>query len=867
MHIETITRSIVAERFRRSAAVITVGTMLFSCLFFYFEEDINYAVSGLAAPSLLKLVYTQPKTGTYRAELTWKAKKGKVYQVLRKTKAKGKYKVVKQLKATSSKGKYTDKKIGKNKNYTYTVRCIKLKGKKVVQTGKYDTAGLTTIAIPSMKVSFTNLKADVSWKKVKGANKYLLHRRVGKSDKFYQIKSVGSGTTAATDKFYLSTHGSTKNKAYNKKLAALITPRLRAYFVDPSNNPISYKVQGYYSKKVGLVKKESYGLCLVDGEFRLEAPTIVSLSDFGTLKWGTVANADGYRLYKSADGSSWTKITDVKHKGSDYVPAVDQTESQVYQTYRLSSYDRNAYYTVRAYATKNGKRIYSAYDTGFTKKYSSHDEKVLFVGDSIGYGSPYYDLEAKNFAYANRISQLTGVSYFNPSIPGATYHYMLHDSGEAEETSQTSTSNIVTGIMQMMVKGENTDGITVNNCGENTSHLTDYDVVVLAGGTNDYLHYNSSITDPRVLLGDPETDWEKITDKTTISQFKNNTGTEYENTYTNESYDYNISTFDGAYNQIMKWIEEASVYRVQHGMKPIQVISMSMFYSDRLKKNFNIPSSRDTTPNSLGLTLQDYQAELDYLNSVWSDSSAMKVWKYDTRSAGILDSNTCPTVTADNLHLTKYSYARYGNSISSFMMQNILAKEEDADIGSESFLRLAAKHDMLKERLLYLEEEASENYDIPDVAPEDVLKLQSLLELDGEYEAEPDPAIEEMKDYIRLLYRYGYLDQMLEECTEEERIRYEKLIEDYDLLNPDGPAEDEEVEPDQQISDGDDEDSAEGIPDEEQPGEQDQEQISGDEDGQEQLQDDESMSASTGQDNEQGYPNESGADQDAGDDN
>ena len=60
---------------------------------------------------------------------------------------------------------------------------------------------------------------------------------------------------------------------------------------------------------------------------------------------------------------------------------------------------------------------------------------------------------------------------------------MLHDSGEAEETSQTSTSNIVTGIMQMMVKGENTDGITVNNCGENTSHLTDYDETKKICGT------------------------------------------------------------------------------------------------------------------------------------------------------------------------------------------------------------------------------------------------------------------------------------------------------------------------------------------------------------------------------------------------
>ena len=84
MNTGLVRRSRIADRLKRSAAVITVGTMLFSCIFFYFDDDINYAVTGMAAPALTKLVYKQTKSGKYQAVLNWKAKKGYVYQVIRK---------------------------------------------------------------------------------------------------------------------------------------------------------------------------------------------------------------------------------------------------------------------------------------------------------------------------------------------------------------------------------------------------------------------------------------------------------------------------------------------------------------------------------------------------------------------------------------------------------------------------------------------------------------------------------------------------------------------------------------------------------------------------------------------------------------
>ena len=803
---------ILTMKCMRSAVLILIMAAAMSTVLFYYEEDINYAVSGLAAPALKKLVYSQTKTG-YKAVLSWKAKKGRVYQVLRKTSGSGKYKVLAKVKATSATGKYTDTTIGKNKAYTYTVRRVIMSGSKVKQSGKYDSEGLTTIAAPTVKVDFTNRKADVSWKKVSGVSKYLVQRRVGKSDKFYNIKSLSSGKKSYSDYYYYSTYDQ-KNKAYSKKLASLISVRLRSHFLDASNNPLSYKVQGYYSRTVNLVKKESYGLTTSDGEFGLEAPTIVSLTDSGLLTWGTVANTDWYRIYSSTDGENWTKIADLDHTGSDYIPPEGATDQQIYQRYQIPEFDRSLYYTVRAYANKNGSTVKSSYDTGFTIKNRNYSEKILLVGDSISFGSPYYEGERRYFSFRNRIEQLTGASFFNPSIPGATYHHGVKDSAEdAEEDTDDSTSKLVTGLVQMMVENaydgsgihihHNTDKITTTLVGSNKTYLYDYDVVMLAGGTNDYLHYDKNT----FKFGSSEIDWEKIkdSDKTRDLTFTVNSGTNAAEKFTGQSYDYNINTFNGAYNQMLKWIEEASIYRVQHGKKPIQVVAMSMFYSDRTNATVNgvkhyPKTNRNITPNSLGYTLTDYQKQLNDLNSKWQNVAAFDLYPYDTQGVGILDESTCPYRTADNIHLTKFTYGQYGNSLSSFMMGCCLGdKIKDIDVNSQAFIARAAKYSMLSERLTYLENEASGNTEIKNASPDAVLGLQSV---DGEEdfdddalgEEEPDPAVEEMKSYIRLLYEYGYLDQMLDECSPEDRERYERFIEYYDLLGEKQEEEEEDAE-------------------------------------------------------------------------
>ncbi|MDQ9826320.1 hypothetical protein RFZ44_23780, partial [Acinetobacter sp. 163] len=56
----------------------------------------------------------------------------------------------------------------------------------------------------------------------------------------------------------------------------------------------------------------------------------------------------------------------------------------------------------------------------------------------------------------------------------------------------------------------------------------------------------------------------------------------------------------------MSWIKEGSDQRVAEGKKPIKVVFVEMFYSDRTKVYSQL-TNRFETKNDIGLTLTDYQ--------------------------------------------------------------------------------------------------------------------------------------------------------------------------------------------------------------------------------------------------------------------
>ncbi len=725
--------------------------------------DVTVAQRRTEAPHLIDLIYAQDtKSGKYYTKLRWKSDKGHYYQVLRKSAGENDYTPVKLVKATSSETSYRDENIGQDASYVYTVRQVTIDGKKITK-GSYDVDGLLTLAGTAVEAHYTNRYAELSWNEVENAEAYRVYRKAGKSDNWHLITTIPG--TEYKDVY----HDASDQTSVRRLLTG------GGYCITPSLNSLIYMVRPVYSRDVAGYTKASYGLFSPDGEYRLEAPTIVSLSDDGMLKWGLVPNAEGYEILRmdpgdageapETDAENWTVVADVKADAAN----------DPLQELQISMGPEGSKYAVRAYASKDGERFYSDFDPGFSTINRKYDENILYMGDSITYGTPFFTNSARYFAYPKRISQLTGTTYFNASVGGATYTY----------NKTSGKYHIVNGVAQMVLEGNDTAGayVTSYRIGGNTSTMDEYDVVVLSAGLNDY--YRS------FELGSRESDWEKIDDATKGLTFSVNTGSGHDREYTRD-YDYNIYTFDGAYNQTMKYIEEASLRRIQQGKAPIRVVTIGLSYSE-IFSDYSIRRSCNTTENRLGLTLLDYQAELDSLDAAWDDSPVLTVYHYDTQETFELNHDNHPYLTSDNIHLSKHGYALLGNSIADFMGSNVLSRYTNIDKYDEEVLKLTLKHKMLHEQLEYLPDDGIPAYFEVLVQHDFFMSmLDELYEIamgvSGEGPASEE-AIAKLKGYIDLAYENTLIT---EEQVSELYARYSIDAEEEEV--GEGTAEEETAE-------------------------------------------------------------------------
>ena len=561
---------------------------------------------------LKNVTYYPTSDGKYKVKLGWISKAGSSYQVLRKTN--GSYALLSTVKSTSSVATFTDE-IDDSAKYIYSVREIIVKsGTNIL--GPYDSEGLKLLKSPNVSVDFQNLKAEITWDKVKGATKYIIFRKVGRDGSFKSIGSVSANVFSYTD-------------VYSKSASQLSSILNSGTFADPSFNSLFYTVRTCTSKTAYSITKTSYGLYLVDGDFHLEAPCIVSLKD-NKIKWGKVPNADGYLILKmNSTDEDWVVIGNVTQKSSTTI------------TLNLDDVDNDSYYTVKAFAVKNGQIVYSDFDTGFSlMNYSQENSKyrILYFGDSITYGSPYKSTSTRHiFSIPYRVAELLGCVYYNPSIPGSTYHDLGQKNGVNIENTNYYRYRICREVVDAIAVG-NLPGnwkdldTSKNSEGETNTSIDDYNIVVLSAGTNDYLD--------NTILG-------SINSKDT-------------------------KTFYGALNHIMDKIEEASKMRVERGEEPIKVVFVDLYYSDRTYTN-SIRENRDVTPNKIGLTLTDYQDALDNIYDKWNSSEYLTLYNFDTRDYDIVNQDNCPYTASDNLHFSKFTYGQYGNAFASFLEENVFS--------------------------------------------------------------------------------------------------------------------------------------------------------------------------------------------------
>jgi fibronectin type 3 domain-containing protein len=341
------------------------------------QTGIGYNTSGTAVtvyPSAPKLTSaTSINQNTIRVK--WK-KVGSLnkYRVYRKKATDTKWTSL----ASEVKGTYYDDKTAEcGTKYYYTVRAYVDDTNKL---GYYNKTGIAATALPaSVKLTetesldFNTIK--INWQKNSGVTGYGIYRKTEKDKSYSKIGEV-KGASQLTFTDLSATTG--VNYIYN----------VRAY-----KTVNGTKFFGAYNKTG------------INGVARTQASKITSYSstqaDEITISWEAVNGANGYGVYRKAQGdSSYKKIKTISGNGN-----TEYTDSGVKCCVKY-------YYMVKGYRTVSGKKYYG-FASPSKVAYSSPEQPGLKSAVSTGYKSIKLQWTAVNGATSYKIYRKTNGKYTN----------------------------------------------------------------------------------------------------------------------------------------------------------------------------------------------------------------------------------------------------------------------------------------------------------------------------------------------------------------------------------------------------------------------------------------------------------------------
>ncbi len=627
-----------AETRKRTMLLIFVPTFvlaIFLCAFLLPTFD-----PFLSPAKIQNVTYSnageQNSSGAY--VLLVSGKKGRQYQILRKAEGSSKYEKLAIITEKKDAVSYTDKTVAPGQTYTYAVRCVTVRPNgKIYTFGRKGTEAATPKGITEATVTAENLSSTISFTDI-GATSYYIYRRLPKESGYSFLATVtgkgASGTLTYTD-IYKSSMTDQQKKQY-------LDGKYFAYY-DPNVNGTRYRIVPHYQEKES---QEKIGYYNAEGFFSFPAATIstVSITDSSekptnaVLTWQAVPNADGYLIRQGSANEegkiTWETVLDTgdttKAKESGYQTyqtgsnGAGKTDEAVENCSATIPYKQELpYYTVVAYYKQDGKTVYADYDQSFTLENCNYaDQSILFLGDSISYGSPYTtQITGYRYSFPFRVSQLTGLEFYNAGIPGSTVAKI------------SGVRSILVDELRLLQRGKTPTCNALLNMQENHKKLKDFDLVVVEGGANDH-----SCNVPLGTLN--STDQE---------------------------------SFYGAWNQIFAALIQASKERVAEGKAPLKIIVVDMFYSQKDNHDIYQITNREKIQNTLGLTYTDYQNAIDQIAEKYSKESQIQLYHFKTNSYSLVTAENCGSATVDNLHPTTATAVKIGTALAEFL-QDILVK-------------------------------------------------------------------------------------------------------------------------------------------------------------------------------------------------
>lgn len=504
-------------------------------------------------------------------------------------------------------------------NFSYTGAFVLDETMYVVEKGKVVSSQKLTLKELSPirpKVSYSYDGANVSWSAVKGVGNaavdgYEVYVKNNPTAKWNKVATVDGKT--------LSFHHSLGSN------------------LDPSQNTKLYDVRAIQKNKWGVVvargpeNTQTAANNYVGGGFGLYAPDIVSVSEAApalSVTFKKVPYALRYDIYYgtyNAKGgvANLVKAGSAKAEASGAGTAEDaargfQKGNQTIKVLAAKDYDFITVQAVSSEPKANGYpalELKSVYDKGFQLNQKQlAGQKILFLGDSLICGTPYGP-STSAYTIPTRVAQQTGAKVYNVAVGGAVivsdYPRVVNNSILHNQTLPVSD-----GTHEKLNDGQ-----------WDVKNLTDFDMVLLEGGPNDFFQ--------SVALG------------------------------TIDSTD--VKTFYGALNKHLATFKEASRVRQQNGKSRTKVILMDILYTPQ-----------GYHKNRKGLDYVDYAAAIKAIADKYDADPDIDVYYY-TGHESILNENTYTYATVDSVHPSAYWYGQLGNHMAAFL-KTLQPKEHPEEV-------------------------------------------------------------------------------------------------------------------------------------------------------------------------------------------
>lgn len=411
-------------------------------------------------------------------------------------------------------------------------------------------------------------------------------------------------------------------------------------YADPTQNTRLYDVRAICKNRYGIVtdrsaeNRQTEANNYVGGAFDLADPSIVHIEESASqtrLTFKTVPYATSYEVYLGKYGSDgkvakWSKAGTYKpeNPGSGSAALARQGWSKGNQTVTYTNKSGFDIVTVKAVYTEKAANGYpaltlnSSYDCGFRLGQTAlQGKKILFMGDSLIVGTPYGP-STLDYSISTRVSEQTGAQTYNAAVGGAV---LVSDYPRVINNSIYHNQNVT------ICDGSYTQ--IANGSWQGVRDMSDFDIVVLEGGPNDYYQ--------KVSMGTADSD--------------------------------KVSTFYGALNQHLALLKEASRKRVASGRDRIKVVLVDPFYVNELTKK-----------NGLGYTNADFSKAMQTIAQKYDKDPDIDVYLY-TGHDTVLNGSNYAYETVDAVHMTAYRYGQMGNHMAMFL-KNL--KEKDHTVLAKS---------------------------------------------------------------------------------------------------------------------------------------------------------------------------------------